>query len=209
MPRVLPEALAARVDVGTWPVPPVFDVIAAGRRRRRAARCTASSTWASAWSSSSRPGRAAELVLDAIPAALVVGRVVERTRARRHPRHAADAPRAPGLGPGLERRGHPRRDRARAPATPTPCCSSATDRARRSSTSRRAFGVPVALIDPAGPPDARGPGTRRSLAALVASRADLVALAGFAAILGRPVVDALRRTGSSTSIPRCCRPSRA
>ena len=56
VPRVLPDGVDARIELGSWPVPPLFRLVArAGHRRSTPTSCTARSTWASAWSSSARP----------------------------------------------------------------------------------------------------------------------------------------------------------
>ena len=55
IPRVVPERLEVILKSGAWPVPPVFDVIRARREKSPSRKCTASSTWESAWWSSSRP----------------------------------------------------------------------------------------------------------------------------------------------------------
>ena len=75
VPRVLPPGTRARIQRGSWPVPPLFRLIAR-RATSTPTRCCASSTWASAWSSSSAP-----------PA---------RDQARAHLE--------PGGGPGFDRR---------------------------------------------------------------------------------------------------------
>ena len=50
LPRVLPDDCDARIQLGSWPMPPLFALVrevATGTRRRTS--CTARSTWASAW----------------------------------------------------------------------------------------------------------------------------------------------------------------
>ena len=46
LPRVLPTgAVAAVVELGSWPVPPIFRAPAARRATSRRTRCCAPSTW--------------------------------------------------------------------------------------------------------------------------------------------------------------------
>ena len=56
VPRVLPAGVDARVELASWPLPPLFALVrelATGARPRLSS--TAPSTWGSAWSSSARP----------------------------------------------------------------------------------------------------------------------------------------------------------
>jgi phosphoribosylformylglycinamidine cyclo-ligase len=77
LPRVLPEIVAAEVHVGSWPVPPVFGLIAevAGvddGEMSRVFNMGLGLVFIVA-------PEAAPILLDAVPTALLVGRVVERT----------------------------------------------------------------------------------------------------------------------------------
>jgi phosphoribosylformylglycinamidine cyclo-ligase len=77
LPRVLPEGLAAVVQAGAWPVPPVFGLIAEHAdvdedEMYRVFNMGLGLVFVVS-------ADAARSVLDTIPAALVVGRIVERT----------------------------------------------------------------------------------------------------------------------------------
>ena len=49
LPRVLPAGTRGRIRLGSWEVPPSLPLAAASWARSRSRRCSASSTWASAW----------------------------------------------------------------------------------------------------------------------------------------------------------------
>ena len=52
LPRVLPDDVDAEIELGSWPVPPLFRLVRElPHRRSTTTSCTARSTWASAWSS--------------------------------------------------------------------------------------------------------------------------------------------------------------
>ncbi len=79
-PACCPTAATRAIQLGSWPVPPLFRLVArGGDRPRHRTSCTARSTWASAWSSCAPPADADAVQPSIAEPTWVIGALVAGT----------------------------------------------------------------------------------------------------------------------------------